>query len=574
MNDKDYILSGVSQIFSHRESFIVIALTGRTGSGCSTVANLLTSENISKIEFPVIPNNNIKHDDRTNRIITTWIAENWHPFTKIQVSQIILLLLLASDTSEALSAITKYNAIIEVGQLKAIFEQHYQASKRALDTLSDIKSANKDAIEQSFTFILNELPDISSSIKSIINSKEKLYTGLFQLFGDNIRLSGSPLLDTINPNNLLTLPGLISRLIKLARHHNRINNITKNYYVIDALRHPYEIRYLKERISPFYCMAISTSDFHRIARLSDLNFRKEEIEGLDAKEYPTEAAKPKKQKTGEYADFVSQNIQSCLGISDIYIRNDGPPENRSDLRDLSLQVCKYVSLMQHPGLVTPSNLERCMQIAFTSKLNSNCISRQVGAVVTDENFSIKSVGWNDVPQGQVPCLLRNVYHLLTRQDQGAYSAYELSEPFIKKIKGTAAGKLSSENYKGRNLSYCFKSNYNELKNEKNQVHTRSLHAEENAFLQTSKYGGPGLQGGNLFTTASPCELCSKKAYQLGIKNIYYIDPYPGISKEHILTSGDSMPNVVLFSGAIGKAYHELYQPIMPYKDELECFISN
>jgi len=38
---------------------------------------------------------------------------------------------------------------------------------------------------------------------------------------------------------------------------------------------------------------------------------------------------------------------------------------------------------------------------------------------------------------------------------------------------------------------------------KKQVHTRSLQAEENAFLQISKYGGRGIEGGRLFPTASP-----------------------------------------------------------------------
>lgn len=102
------------------------------------------------------------------------------------------------------------------------------------------------------------------------------------------------------------------------------------------------------------------------------------------------------------------------------------------------------------------------------------------------------------------------------------------------------------------------------------MHTRSLHAEENAFLQISKCGGAGIDGGFLFTTASPCELCSKKAYQLGIKRIYYIDPYPGIAIDHILNGGSNNPELILFSGAIGRAFHRLYMPITAYKDELSA----
>ena len=73
----------------------------------------------------------------------------------------------------------------------------------------------------------------------------------------------------------------------------------------------------------------------------------------------------------------------------------------------------------------------------------------------------------------------------------------------------------------------------------------------------------------MFTTASCCELCSKKAYQLGITEIYYIDTYPGISRSHILESGINRPKMLLFNGAIGRAYVNLYTPFLPLKDEIE-----
>ncbi len=120
----------------------------------------------------------------------------------------------------------------------------------------------------------------------------------------------------------------------------------------------------------------------------------------------------------------------------------------------------------------------------------------------------------------------------------------------------------------------FKSVYNKHEKEKNQVHTRSLHAEENAFLQIAKYGGESIRGGTLYTTASPCELCSKKAYQLGIKRVVYVDPYPGIAKNQILNSGINRPEMVLFRGAIGSAYHRMYEQIIPYKDELDALSTN
>ena len=125
---------------------------------------------------------------------------------------------------------------------------------------------------------------------------------------------------------------------------------------------------------------------------------------------------------------------------------------------------------------------------------------------------------------------------------------------------------------GLNQSFCFKSIYtkNNSSEKGNQVHTRALHAEENAFLQLTKYGGEALLDGVLYSTASPCELCSKKAYQLGISKIVYIDPYPGIAIDQILLNGEREIEIKLFSDAIGSAYHKIYEQIIPFKDELKA----
>ncbi len=90
----------------------------------------------------------------------------------------------------------------------------------------------------------------------------------------------------------------------------------------------------------------------------------------------------------------------------------------------------------------------------------------------------------------------------------------------------------------------------------------------------AKYGGEALIGGTLYSTASPCELCSKKAYQLGIAKVVYIDPYPGIARQQILQSGTKEIEVLLFTGAIGGAYHKIYEQIIPFKDELKVLMES
>jgi deoxycytidylate deaminase len=223
--------------------------------------------------------------------------------------------------------------------------------------------------------------------------------------------------------------------------------------------------------------------------------------------------------------------------------------------------------------VTPSRHEKLMQIAFSAKLNSGCLSRQVGAVVTNKQKAIKSIGWNSSPDEQVPCLLRNIDMLLSNKDQEAYSCYERSDIRFRKVAEDYKQSLPDGNIiDGLNTSYCFKDLQNKRDGKDNQVHNRALHAEENAFLQLAKYGNEGANGGILYTTASPCDLCARKAYQIGIETIVYIDPYPGIAIDHVIKSGARDIELILFSGAIGRAYHHLYSPIIQIKDELEALI--
>lgn len=574
INDALQISDGLEKIFSHRASFIVIGLTGRTGSGCSTVADILEAQTFDLNNLPEISNPPKSHEDRKDRIVREWLKENWKPFKKIQVSQILQLLAISSKTKKFEDFVLEISPDVDRARIESIIDPYRDRFVDAYLTLGNIKSATREDVISAYESIFSDLPKLAAEVKRELNSRgNKSYTSIFQAVGDNVRKSGDPLSDLIVPPQLLALPEFISRIIKLARLRNKLVGEDCNYFVIDALRHPFEIRYLRERISPFYAVAVTTDDLNRRARLHHNDFQKSEIIKLDEKEYPSEIKDLKKRPAG-YAAFVSQDIQACLAMSDLYISNLGSPEAH-DTREAANQMVRYVALMQHPGVVTPTSIERCMHAAFSAKLNSGCMSRQVGAVITDENYSIKAIGWNDVPKGQVPCLLRNSRFAISKaMDAGAYSKYEKSDEFIRELKKDKNSNLGSDCVGGRNITYCFKKVYNSIKGDRNQVHTRSLHAEENAFLQIVKYGGQGIEGGCLFTTASPCELCAKKAYQLGIRKIFFIDPYPGISNDHVLSGGESPPEVRLFNGAIGRAYYNLYEPIMAYKDELEKILVN
>lgn len=572
----------IENIFNDRKSSIIIGLTGRTGSGCTTVANILAKKRIEELDLkPPKSYDYCNADERKQEIIYNYIKEkgNWESFCIIEGSAIILSFILEKGFSELLDYLRKNNEneqcrldnLNEIEkELEEIKEIFNECKIHSLNDKEWEEKALKKQNSEYYEFYIEKLPKYKKMIQDILSKhicypvcdgegKAQLYTYLMQVWGNNIRATGDPYKIDFTQKNYCDVAKRINKVIKIVKKYKISKKDNSVRICIDALRNPYEAVYFRDHYKNFYLISISTEENYRKSRLSFLS--KKEQEALEQTESPIEFNETEEQ-------FYHQNVQGCVEISDIHIYN--PDVENKKYYFLSEQIVKYITLIIHPGLITPTHIERCMQLAYNAKFNSGCLSRQVGAVITGDDFSVRAVGWNDVPKGQVSCNLRSVNGYCSNKDEETFSKFELCEAdfdtSIKKIKEEVNGR----NLGGRMMPYCFKDVYNGYKGTTNQVLTRSLHAEENAFLQISKYGGTGIKGGYLFTTASPCELCAKKAYQLGITNIYYIDPYPGISMKHILSFGkDGNPSMNLFYGAIGEAYISLYEPRMAYKDELE-----
>ena len=564
-------------MYKPRRETVVIGLTGRTGAGCSTVAEILQTETFDSLHLRDPKTYDFNDtEERKQEIVYKFLKNgNWEKFHVIEGSAVILTFIFERPIEELLDYLDYIN------NKKICIIQEIDTVKKEIEAMSDMfieygncaireETIDRCDIDIAYNFYNDQLIKYRTYIKKVLSqhvcypqnakgNKAQLYTFLMQTWGNNIRMSGNPYCCTFSQEHYYCIAQRMDLFISVIAKHNQKHNIESLRIAIDAIRNPYEALFFKDKYAVFFLVSISTEESFRKMRLSHLS--KSEQVVLEETECPAKFENPSEQ-------FYHQNIQGCIELSDIHLYN--PDVNDRLYCFLTSQIVKYVALMLHPGLITPSSMERCMQLAYNAKFNSGCLSRQVGAVVTGDDYSIRAVGWNDVPKGQVPCNLRCIEEYCRNKDIESYSEFELcDEDFENSIK-----KLQKEINRlreGEHFSpYCFKDVYCGYKGISNQVFTRSLHAEENAFLQISKYGGAGIKGGYLFTTASPCELCAKKAYQLGIKSIYYIDPYPGISIKHVLSFGrTNNPKMNLFYGAIGNAYISLYEPRMAYKDELE-----
>jgi deoxycytidylate deaminase/dephospho-CoA kinase len=568
--------AGLLRAYEEHQDLLILALTGRTGSGCTTAANQLAEEYQSALAAQHRP---IGPDARKYEIVKAFSEKGWIRFSKITVSALLVTFLLEATREQLEAANSAFPIDRKLGEdeLQNLWTT-LESIRPKVQIVQEILNLNSvDFAKFDWTHstdikrqIIAGLPQHLSSVRGALGRK---YGSFFQEIGDNLRHSGCAWDHHINEVNLFVLPKRIVRTIECIRECDKVSQ-TKTRIVIDAIRNPLELIYLRDRYSPLYAIAITAQEEDRRSRLLNSGYSRNDIESIDNREYPK-----KHDPHASYKTLVTQDIQSCLQKADIFISNPGRKDatksaKRHATGQLYSQLIRYCALALHPGLVTPSRDERCMQVAFIAKANSGCISRQVGAAVTDENYAVKAIGWNDVPHGQLPCSLRNVDELMTASDKVGYSTFERENDQFRDFVNEKYVNRATLQSDGLPCSYCFKDAVNEsvfMKDGRkgtNQVHTRSLHAEENAFLLLAN--SSSVKGGKLFTTASPCELCSKKAFQLGIRDVIFIDPYPGISESHVMANGDPSirPVLRLFSGAVGKAYHRLYEPMIPVKDEL------
>lgn len=123
------------------------------------------------------------------------------------------------------------------------------------------------------------------------------------------------------------------------------------------------------------------------------------------------------------------------------------------------------------------------------KERSTCLRRQVGAVIVKDNH-ILATGYNGVPSGISHC-----------SEVGCLRA-KLNVP------------------SGQRHELC-----------------RGLHAEQNAIIQSAKYG-VSIQGSTIYTNTKPCSICTKMIINAGIKEIVFIEYYDDPLADELLSETD------------------------------------
>ena len=287
-------------------------------------------------------------------------------------------------------------------------------------------------------------------------------------------------------------------------------------YVIDSVKNEDELKLLK---------LIYRDILYFIGVSAPIDIRTNNfLNAIDGKEKmnSVEIAELINRDSGEEVPH-GQKVNKIIPLADFFL--DVDPQDYKKIRQ---KLLRFIDLIFGTGIVTPTSSETAMYLATSVAGNSACLSRQVGAVVTDEKGEILGVGWNDVPKfggglydgsekdenGESldkRCMnLRdglcfNDYEKKIITEQIANSIQELIRPDISFDQLTT--KIKSSNI----------SNLIEF--------SRAIHAEMHAIITASQKTGERVKNGKLFCTTYPCHNCARHIITAGIKEVYYIEPY-------------------------------------------------
>jgi len=535
-------------LYGIKGGFLIIGLTGYTGSGCSTASRILRKK--SKPTLPDIKTLGIQPEKRLySKLERVWRDLTWdqlEQFVDIEVSRVIFMF----AVYRALRYDYKRGPLVILRKLVL--------SGKNEGYIESVGCLTKDKIDMKQGGVAERLVDAYQKAKPLYRQfKQKCYKDLatfieaMQDYGDDIRKFGCVQPITRRkpePKNITVLPEALRRLTKAY-----IIRKNASRFIIDAFRNPYEVEYFKRRYSEFYLVVIQRPADERRAVLKGpkSQMSSEAIEKLEERE---KGYKEKRRKNNIGNWVTSQNLDECFQKADYIIENTS--QDSRSWSQLTYNLIRFMCLVKKPGCIPPSKDERNMQIAMSIKHNSGCLSRHVGAVVVDSKGYLLGIGWNNPPVGQVPCALRTGNELVDSPcpDRVAFSSSERGDVFTEHIGNRYTDK-----------PYCFKDEYGCIS--KKAELCRALHAEENAIRQVN---GKNLKGMTLYTTDSPCENCAKVIYQSNIGRIVYIEEYPGIARQQ-MQSGNKEIKWEQFKGVTGSGYCRLFNSFMPEKDMLDLY---
>ena len=89
--------AAVKKVFEERSKFVVFGLTGRTGAGCTTTAELLAKD-FTEFSAPTpAVCSQMRSSDRQYKVSYDYLSNNWASFVSVRAADVISSFILEYD---------------------------------------------------------------------------------------------------------------------------------------------------------------------------------------------------------------------------------------------------------------------------------------------------------------------------------------------------------------------------------------------------------------------------------------------------------------------------------------------
>ncbi|MCG7981857.1 MAG: deaminase [Candidatus Thiodiazotropha lotti] len=326
----------------------------------------------------------------------------------------------------------------------------------------------------------------------------------------------------------------------------------KTIYIIDQLKNDAEVALLEDVYGDlFYLIGILCSETERLN-----NLKSERIDEPDAHKI---MLRDQKQE-----DDFGQQLEKTLKFSDYFIRN-----TESDLKELDNKLNRFLDIIHNISVITPTKDEHAMYIAHSAAMKSACLSKQVGASITNDQGQIIATGCNDVPRSK-----GGLYTINDEKDLRChnYGGKCHNDDFKKRqIKEQLAEVLDEFDLTNKDL--ILDNIFKKTRIKDLIEFSRAIHAEMDAITSIARTGSASTKNCTLYSTTYPCHNCARHIVASGIMKVVYIEPY----EKSLATDlhGDSISNMqnsdgkvsfVHFEGVSPRKYQDFFLSNTPRKD--------
>jgi cytidine deaminase len=322
----------------------------------------------------------------------------------------------------------------------------------------------------------------------------------------------------------------------------------KMAYVVRSFKRPGELeRFRGVYGGMFYAIGVFADKAERTKRLA----RRVSEDGSDND--------PATRANADHLISVDENERGKWGqkVSDTFSQVDCVV--RSDARDeMRLALERFVTLVFAKPHVTPTIAEVAMMHAHAAALRSADLSRQIGAVIVARDGRVLVTGCNEVPRGGGGQYWES--DIDDRRD------FKLGHDLNDRKKRDAMVEVIAR------IKHLFRPEYDinfasviydGIKDDGLLDGTildsliefgRVSHAEMSA-LTSATLGGVELRDCDLYTTTFPCHMCTRLIIACGIRNLFYIEPYPKSAALQMYGDGEIVVNPVLTPSQLQQRLH-------------------